>query len=160
MLTTEDYLWFVDDALDGMVAIVTDLGDDLANQAPDLPGANSPYALLTHCLGVMAWWSGEMVAGRRVERDREAEFTATGPVADLVARARQVREAFAADVATADPAAPPTRQLTGDDAALPLARTRGGSLVHVYEELQQHRGQMELTRDILRAPWARLRPPG
>jgi hypothetical protein len=25
----------------------------------------------------------------------------------------------------------------------------------VYEELAQHRGQMEVTRDVLRAAWAR-----
>jgi hypothetical protein len=160
VISTEDFLWFVDEAVDGMVAIVTELGDDLANQAPDLPGANSPYALLTHCLGVMAWWSGEMVAGRRVERDRDAEFVATGPVAELAARARRVRDSFAADLAAFDPDAPPTRRLEGEDAELPLAKRQGASLVHVYEELQQHRGQMEVTRDILRAPWARLRPPG
>lgn len=157
MISTEDFLWFVDESLDGMVAIVTELGDDLANRAPDLPGANTPYALLTHCLGVMEWWAGEMVAGRRVVRDRDAEFVATGPVAPLVARARQVRDAFAADVAAADPYAFPTRQLEGSDAALPLAQRRGAALLHVYEELQQHRGQMELTRDILRAPWSQLR---
>jgi hypothetical protein len=27
--------------------------------------------------------------------------------------------------------------------------------MHVYEELAQHRGQMEVTRDVLRAAWAR-----
>jgi len=34
-----------------MLDIVTRLGDDLANRHLDLPGANSPYAILTHCLG-------------------------------------------------------------------------------------------------------------
>ena len=53
VVASEDVLWFADSALDGMVAIVRQLGDDRANRRPQLPGANSPYAILTHCLGVM-----------------------------------------------------------------------------------------------------------
>jgi hypothetical protein len=158
MISTEDFLWFVDDAVDGMVAIVTDLGDDLANRVPDLPGANPPYALLHHCLGVMEWWSGHVVAGRDVARDRAAEFTATGPVDELVTRARAVRDRFAADVAVADPFAPPARPPVGWGGDLPLGRRQGAALVHVYEELAQHRGQMEVTRDVLRASWAGSTP--
>ena len=35
MLAPDDYLWFVDRALDAMVQIVVDLGDDLANRRPE-----------------------------------------------------------------------------------------------------------------------------
>jgi len=153
MISPDDYLAFVDEALDGMVEIVTGLGDDLANRRPDLSGANSPYAVLTHCLGVMAWWGGHVVAGRTVERDRDAEFQASGPVADLVAAVRTIRQAFGDDVAGADPAAPPRGTLDPEDADLPLGRTQGGALFHVYEELAQHRGQMEVCRDILLVQW-------
>lgn len=55
MISIEDYLAFVDDALDGMVSIVSELGDERANRRPDIPGANSPYIILTHCLGVMEY---------------------------------------------------------------------------------------------------------
>lgn len=160
MISVEDYLHFVDEALDGMAAIVTDLGDDLANRRPDLPGANSPYAVLTHCLGVMGHWGGHIVAGRTVERDRDAEFRASGPVADLVRRTRAARRQLAADVAGLDPSAPPRGTPEPEDAHLPLGRTQGGALIHIYEELAQHRGQMETCRDVLRAPWARLAGPG
>jgi Protein of unknown function (DUF664) len=157
VISVEDYLHYVDEALDGMVEIVTGLGDDLANRHPDLPGANSPYAVLNHCLGMMGWWSGHVVAGRTVERDRDAEFRATGSVADLVERTRQVQRQLRADLADLDPSAPPRGQLPDpEDADLPLGRTQGGALIHIYEELAQHRGQMEVTRDVLRAPWARL----
>jgi hypothetical protein len=151
VISNDDFLWYVDEALDGMVAIVEELGDEGANRRPDLPGANSPYAILFHCLGVMEWWGGHVVAGRTVERDRDAEFHATGPVDDLVERARKARAQLAEDVADAEPAAPPRRPVpSGDpDALLPLARTQGGALIHIYEELAQHRGQMELTRDVL-----------
>lgn len=153
MIETEDFVWFLDEALDGMVAIVEQLGDRLANQRPDLPGANSPYAILTHCLGVMEFWAGHVVAGRVVERDRAGEFVATGAVADLVSRVSEARRRLERDLAEVEPLAGPRCPLEAgsEDAGLPIARTQGGALVHVYEELAQHRGQMELTRDLLLA---------
>jgi Protein of unknown function (DUF664) len=156
VISVEDYLFFVDEALDGMVRIVTELGDELANRRPDLPGSNSPYVVLTHCLGVMEYWGGHVVAGRRVERDRDAEFRAAGSVADLVDRARRARRQLQADVTDLEPFAPPRGQPKPEDAGLPLARTQGGALTHLYEELAQHRGQTEGCRDVLLAPWAKL----
>ena len=156
MISGDDYLWFVDEALDGMVDIVTALGDDLANQRPDVSGTNSPYVLLHHCLGVIEYWAGHIVAGRTVARDRDAEFRARGPVGELVARTRWTRQQLAADLEAFEPHAPPRGVPKVDDADLPIARTQGGALVHVYEELAQHRGQMESCRDVLLAPWARL----
>lgn len=156
MISAEDYLFYVDVALDGMVRILSELGDDLTNARPDLPGANSPYAILTHCLGVMEYWGGHVVAGRQVERDRDAEFRATGAVAELAERTRRSRAQFEADMAEAVPSAPPHGETRPEDAGLPLARTQGGALMHVYEELAQHLGQMEGCRDVLLAPWAKL----
>lgn len=156
MISVDDYFFYVDEALDGMVQIVTELGDDLANSRPDLPGANSAYAILTHCLGVMEYWGGHVVAGRHVERDRDAEFRATGTVADLVERTRRARQRLESDIADLEPSVPPRGAPKPDAAALPLGKSQGGALIHIYEELAQHRGQMEGCRDVLRAPWARL----
>ncbi|MBV8996629.1 MAG: DUF664 domain-containing protein [Pseudonocardiales bacterium] len=156
MISIDDFLYYLDDALDGMVHIVGDLGDALANRRPALPGANSPFAILTHCLGVMEYWGGEVIAGRRIVRDRPAEFRATGRVAELVAATERARQRLRADLTALEPFAPPRGDPHVDDSTLPLARTQGGALLHIYEELAQHRGQMEITRDLLRAPWARL----
>jgi len=156
MLSVDDYLVFVDDALDAMVAIIEELGDDLANRRLDIPGTNSPYVLLEHCLGVMEFWAGHLVAGRPTSRDRDAEFLAHGPVAGIAARARRAREQFHGDAAGAHLSAPLRNPPAPDDADLPLGRTQGGALFHVYEELAQHRGQMEASRDVLRAPWGVL----
>jgi hypothetical protein len=157
MISIDDFLYYLDDALDGMVRIVGELGDDLANRRPAMPGANSPFAILTHCLGVMEYWGGEIVAGRRIVRDRPAEFRATGRVAELVAATERARQRLRADLAALDPFAAPRGQPRVEDITLPLGRTQGGALLHIYEELAQHRGQMEITRDLLRVPWARLR---
>ena len=156
MISVDDYLYFVEEALAGMLASVTELGDELANRRPDLPGSNSPYAVLTHCLGVMEYWAGPLVAGRSLERDRPAEFRATGPVAELVVRVGEARRKLERDVSELEPFAPPRGTPKSDDVDRPIARTQGGALVHVYEELAQHRGQMEGCRDVLLAPWARL----
>lgn len=155
MISTQDYLYFVDQALDGMVEIITGLGDDLANRRPDLPGANSPYAILTHCLGVMDYWGGHVVAGRDVQRDRDAEFRAAGTVPDLLDRAHRARAGNSTQTlpsCTPSPRRAESRQVN---------RTRpkpsqGGALIHIYEELAQHRGQLEGCRDLLLTDWARL----
>lgn len=148
-LSASDFLWFVDQALDEMVAIVRGLGDDTANRRPQLPGANSPYAILTHCLGVMEYWGGQQVAGRLIERDRDAEFRAEGPVAELLSRTAQARRKLEADLSATDPLAPPRGAPDPEVADLPFGKTQGAVLVHVFEELAQHLGQMQLTRDVL-----------
>lgn len=146
MIERERYLGFCDDALTEMVDIVTDLGDDLANQRPALPGANSPVQILTHCLGVMTWWAGAVNLDRPVTRDRDAEFEAVCRVDELAADVERARRQLHDDVAAGDPAAEPARPDHLDEYA-----TQGAVLLHVYEELAQHRGQMEITRDVLRA---------
>ncbi len=151
-IATDDLAYFVDRAVDGMVKIVRDLGDELACTRPDLPGANSPYAILTHCLGVMAYWGGHAVAGREVSRDRGAEFRATGSVDRLVEACEAAKRQFAADLAAAEPGRPLRR--------LPRASTwqgrnldQSGALLHILEEVAQHHGQAQLTRDLLLSPF-------
>jgi bifunctional pyridoxal-dependent enzyme with beta-cystathionase and maltose regulon repressor activities len=149
-ISDDDFLEFAERALRGMAAIVADLGDVLANTKPDVPGANTPYALLTHCLGVVEYWAGQINLGRDVHRDRAAEFVASGPVEDLLTRMEKVVVQLRADVAAADSAAPPARH--PDDWAIgpDQLRTQGAVLMHVYEELAQHHGQLEVLRDALR----------
>ena len=150
MIDKDTYLRFCDEALVAMRDIVTDLGDELANRRPDLPGANSPYAILTHCLGVCAYWGSTVNLGREVPRERAAEFTASGPVADLAAATDQLRADFAGWVGQADAGMPPANPPRGRHHHDAYA-TQGEVLLHVYEELAQHRGQVEITRDLLRA---------
>jgi hypothetical protein len=144
-----DYLWFADLALRGMARIVADLGDELANRRPPLPGANSPYVILTHCLGVLEYWGGATVAGRSIERDRAAEFTASGPVAPLLERVAGARRRLAEDVAGLVASAVPGNVLRDPADPVPYTETKGAVLLHILEELFQHLGQMEVTRDAL-----------
>jgi hypothetical protein len=142
---------YVDRAVDAMSGIVGELGDELANERPALPGANSPYVILRHCLGVIEFWGGQVVGGHAVMRDRDAEFRAAGPVTDLIAAAEQAKRQFRADAATADPGALPRGSHAGLSPGELEVLTQGHALLHVLEEVCQHLGQMELTRDVLRA---------
>jgi hypothetical protein len=142
-----DYWYFlVERHLDRMARIVADLGDDLVNVTPDLPGANSPYAIVYHCCGMLEWWTAEAVHGRDVHRDRDAEFTAAGTVAELLERVEAVKAALATDLATTDLDATPSGP-TKDYAGTPIGASNRGVLMHVLEELAQHHGHLELTRD-------------
>ena len=150
MISLDDFLFFLDDVLDGMVRIVVQRGDDRAGRRPAINSVNSPYATLAHCIGVMDFWGGHVIAGRQSVRDRDAEFRESGSVADLVSRTQRARQQLAVDLATIEPAAAPRgAPLHEDDASLPLGSTQGGALLHLYSELAIHRGHMEVCRDLL-----------
>lgn len=148
MLTREDYLYFADRAVNGMAEIVAELGDEGANTRA-YPGANTPYALLHHCLAVIETWSGGFVRGRPIQRDRASEFTASGQVDNLVARCAQSLDRLRADVHAATPQAPLLRQPPSEFQGPARDLTQGAALQHIFEELAQHHGQMETLRDVL-----------
>lgn len=145
----DELISYVERALDEMTGIVTKLGDDVANRRPDLPRANSPYSILRHCLGVMDFWGGQVVAGRTVDRDREAEFRAAGPLAGLLEAIGEAKVRFRANAAAAEPDAPVRGTHPGKAAGDLELVSQGSSLLHVLEEVSQHLGQMEITRDLL-----------
>jgi hypothetical protein len=151
VLAPEDYLWFVDRALDAMVRILVDLGDDLANRRPELTGANSAYAIVTHCLGVIEYWGGGTVAERSFSRDRHSEFVARGDVEELAQRVAATRRQLAEDIAEHDSLAAAANVRPHPEDPRPYDEVKGAVLIHILEELYQHLGQMELTRDLVRA---------
>ncbi len=152
-ISHEDFLMFIDRALDGMLRIVEELGEERANMRPDLPGANSPYAILTHCIGVCDYWIGTLLGKREFFRDRDAEFRASGTVVELRERVVELKAKLRADIKQVQGEkplqSPPNSMynpLRGTDSR---DWTEGTALIHAYEELAQHHGQMELTRDVL-----------
>lgn len=146
----DELISYVERALDEMAGIVTSLGDGLANQRPDLPGANSPYVILRHCLGVIDFWGGQVVAGRIVDRDRDGEFRAGGPVAGLIEAAGEAKVRFRANAAAAEPGAPVRGNHQSKVPGELELVSQGSALLHVLEEVTQHLGQLEITRDLLR----------
>jgi hypothetical protein len=151
---TADLSFFINRALEQMTAIVLELGDARVNEAPTLEGANSPYAILTHCVGVMSYWGGYVAVGRPITRDRDAEFRAHGSVAELLTEVDAAKKQIANDLSIAsldDPVA--NIPDSGYDSPREVL-LQGTVFLHVFEELFQHCGQMEITRDIsLKSRW-------
>ncbi len=131
--------------LDALTAIIGALDDDGVNWRPNHPGANSLVAVLAHCCGTTRRWSSSVNLGVAVPRDRDAEFAARMPVADAMQLAATARAAFIDDVRVT--------RLDAAPVAVPPERvdfwtgTCRGVLLHVLEELSQHLGQAEITRD-------------
>lgn len=153
MITVDSYLTFCDKALDGYAAIVLELGDGRLNASLEdvggvrVPGSNSAFVLVAHIVGVMGRWGRTVNRGVVVPRDRDAEFTATGTVDEALALLEMGRGRLHEDALACDPAAPPVNPPADRDGT--AYATQGAVLLHVYEELAQHLGQLEVTRDVL-----------
>ena len=143
-----DDFFLIERHLAPMLAIAESLGDDRVNIVPDLPGGNSAYQLVFHSCGMLEWWTRASILGLRVARDRAAEFTATGTIAQLQARFAQVVAQLADDLPLVDLDAP-LRGPYADYGGTPIAASARGALLHVLEELAQHHGHLEITRDLV-----------
>lgn len=151
-VNTDEYLYFLDRAFGGMLAALTELGDQRANEAPPLTGANSPWAITYHCTQVAEYWIGHLIGGRSSDRDRAAEFTARGSIDELTRTVEEVKDQLRRDLSDFDPSAPLRNTPPADYEGPSRALTPIGVLLHVLEELAQHHGQVELTRDVLVRP--------
>ncbi|MCE0537824.1 aminotransferase class I/II-fold pyridoxal phosphate-dependent enzyme [Kineosporia rhizophila] len=144
----DDFAHFVDRALDGIRSVITQLGDEHVNRRPT-PSANSPFGLVTHVIGVMNYWCGRLVGQREIVRDREAEFLATGSAEALLAALDTAQAQFHADLKRLVPGAPPAVKPNPDFIGPTRELSQDGVLLHMYEELAQHHGQLEGLRDAL-----------
>jgi len=148
MITVDEYLAYCDRALDAFAEIVEEL-DDLVNARLDgIPGSNSAFVLVAHIAGMAANWGSTVNRGLVVPRDRPAEFTATGTVDEARTLLERTRARLHEDVHAASPMEQPANPVREKDGTIAYA-TQGDVLMHVYEELAQHLGQLEVTRDVL-----------
>lgn len=135
---------------DEILKLISELPESLVNSRLSVEGSNSPAQILVHCCGMMRRWSSSVNLGVPVPRDREKEFTIILPKTEVLTLARSTKKKFAEDLShtqmQAAPAAPPA----GRKSEIWLA-TCQGVLFHVYEELCQHLGHLEITRDLLNA---------
>lgn len=129
--------------------------DTNVNTRPEVAGANSAFALVTHCCGMTRRWSSTVCRGVTVPRDREAEFSAEGTVRQLLAAVEQTRSALRSDVLGGPdlpplvPYAPPVAPPSATHGHEPWLSTNLGVLLHVFEEWCQHLGHLDLTTDLV-----------
>lgn len=89
------------------------------------------------------------LANRRVDGTTRPGEQAAGPPRSQLAVARLAQGQLRADLRELEPAGAVLGVVDDEDLVMSRGRTQGGALLHLYEELAQHRGQMELSRDVL-----------
>ena len=132
----------------GMERVLDRLDDRTVNLRPAGWGTNSVAGLVVHCCELAPSWFATPGLGRDSTRDREAEFEAEATVAELRSRIAESVDPTTAllEELVAGPTASdhPLREfLPGTD------RTDGALVLHVFEELFQHLGHMEVTADAV-----------
>jgi uncharacterized damage-inducible protein DinB len=126
--------------------------DDLLNKPLDLPETNTLFALATHLVGAGEFWVLALAGGWHIERDRPAEFHATGKGTDLVARYERWLENIHQVLDTL-PDSAMERQV--DPPAHFRTRMHDQSftvrdcLLHAVEHSALHQGHIQLTRQLL-----------
>ena len=129
-----------------------DLSDRDLNRTLALPESNSAFVLATHLIGSAEYWVLELAGGRDVQRDRLAEFRATGTGATLVARYERWLAAMQDMLQTL-----PDEQLDQLVQIQPgyhpfldeTPMTLRDALLHAIEHCALHQGHLELTRQVL-----------
>ena len=141
--------------LDKLAASVEGLEEAQLNWRPPLPGANSRYVLITHVLGNLEAWVLGIACGQAIDRDRPAEFAASGPDAGaLIERARALGRRFDEALAalpeeTLGEQGEMSRLLWGE--GTPAPRTVREALMETIEHAAVHLDHTHLTRDMAEA---------
>lgn len=142
-------------ALDGLILqkfdelteLLVGLDDELANRSLPWEGSNSIVQILVHCCGMMRRWSSSVNLGNDIPRDRDTEFSVIMSVTKATQLASDTRESYISDINSTNMQSPPARVPDGREHFWTV--TCEGVLFHVLEELSQHLGQAQVTRDAL-----------
>ena len=141
-------LWlYIARSIEQIIGALSDLEDAGVplDWRPPAPETNSVYALAVHALGTTEHRLLDVLCGIDVDREREAEFAATGGSATAIQdewRALSARidgaleQLTEADLATVRQH-PVRGEMTGVDVLIVVAR-----------HMAEHAGQAELTRDL------------
>jgi len=128
------------------------LSEAQVNWRPPIAGSNSAYAIAAHTLGNARAWVLGIACGRPVERDRPAEFRASGHDAtELTAQGQQLSDDMVEGLASLPPSAlerrlVPPRSLWGEGEPWEISVRE--ALLHVMEHASLHVGQLQITRDL------------
>lgn len=138
--------------LDQIGAALNGLTAAQLNWRPSTGAANSVYAIASHVAGSTRVYALGFGCGRQVERDRPAEFAASGADAGtLVATIRQLSREISAALATLAPSeldrrVLPPQELWGTGQAHEISRR--DALVESVRHAALHLGELRLTRDL------------
>lgn len=139
-----------------VIAALNGVPDALLNQPLPFADANTLFALGTHLVGAGEFWVLALVGGRAIERNRLAEFHATGHGPDLIARYERWLVALhevldnLPDTAMSRPASPPAEYRNTGGMADQQLYVRD-CLLHAVEHSALHLGHVQITRQLILA---------
>ncbi len=123
------------------------MNDEAANWRPLPEGTNSIYAILSHLIGSQDHWVRQVISGEAVQRDREAEFRASGRLAEIMSRWEKAclkTEATLKKLSLAQLAE--IRTVSGHPEWGTI--TVRWCILHVISHLATHLGHIQLTRQM------------
>ncbi len=127
-----------------ILKILDGLDADALNWHPLSDATNSTYALAVHALGAERGWIHERAGGRKIARDRAAEFRAKG---DDVAMLRAQYESVARETKEIlERLTEPEMDVLHDDGKDKF--TFRFCILHIIDHYAEHVGQMTLTRQL------------
>ena len=138
--------------LERLSAGLEGLSETQLNRRPPIDGANSAYVIAAHTFGNARAWVLGIACGQPVERDRPAEFRASGRDAgELVASARGLSADINAALAALSPSdldrrLVPPKSLWGEGEPLEISVRQ--ALMAVVEHASIHLGELQITRDM------------
>ena len=112
---------------------------------------NTMYALATHTVGAGEYWILEAAGSRPVDRNRTAEFGASGTLEALKARYERWLSEAAEVLATIDDATLASiyeRQEIPERGMSAVSRTRAECIQHALEHTGVHVGHLQLQRQL------------
>ncbi len=126
---------------------IQNLDDEAANWHPLLKGANSIYAILSHLAGSENYWVRQVIGGKTVNRDREAEFRASGHLSEVIDRWEEVGRASQKVLTKLN-----TSQL-GETRSVNIQPGPGSAtirwcILHQISHCALHLGHIQLTRQL------------
>jgi len=133
-------------------ALLDGASRDALDWHPTPDASNSIYALAAHCLGAERRWIHQIVGGRAIVRDRDAEF-------------RALAENLATLQTTYAEVAIQTERILNEATLDTLSEAKSDGknsyaarwcILHIVEHYSEHLGQMALTRQLWENRAARL----
>jgi uncharacterized damage-inducible protein DinB len=138
--------------LERVCACLDGLNEAQLNWKPPIDGGNSMYVIATHTLGNARAFVLGIACGQPLERDRPAEFRATGrDAADLTAQAARLLGDIESALAGLSPSdldrrLLPPQSLWGEGEVQEISVRE--AILHVVEHASIHLGQLQITRDL------------
>ena len=136
----------------GVSSALEGLSEEQLNWRPPAPETNSAYVIAAHTQGAVRGWVLGIACGQPVERDRPAEFAATGSdAADLIASGERLTDEIDAALGALTAAdlgrrVPPDPSHWGPTE--PEEITVRQALERAADHAATHVGHVELTRDL------------